>query len=353
MAELILLERWQLEGPGIPSGKWLRFRCPLHKGADSPTSLSLNPETGFFKCFACGAVGQLKEKRDEWVEQQRRLSGDRQGRGWHSPRPAAIRPWTPQLHKVMPKPEPAPRPELEWRLRQYQAQLPDSLGEQYLAARGIPLDLARGHGLGYARPGQWPQPKADRENRQRDGQLVARWGRVIVPHLDPAGQLVNLYGRAVELEGPLPKGNRHDHLHGLKGNFNAPALNRPTVILCEGAMDALALLAAGYPAVAVFGPDGLRWGWVKARRVILAFDTDKAGQAYTTKRAREGVLLGKEVFTLGPDTYHGHKDLNAAWAATGRLDLGPLGEDLEERAAILEAEGLPRDEAERRALGLE
>lgn len=332
------LEAYRNQGQGIRAGNRLRFYCPIH-GGDNQRSLSLEPATGFFRCFSCGAVGQLKEKRDEWVAQQRLQAGGRR------PVPAAVNTtWTPP-----PKPEPEPRTELEEQLNKLQAWLPGSLGARCLDARGIPLGLAQQYGLGYAPAGEWPHL----DNR---GRPCRQWkhGRLVIPHQNPAGQLVNLYGRAVDVgEDKAPRELRHDHLPGRRGNFNAPALQKPAVILCEGGFDALSLLAAGYPAAAVFGLDGLRWNWVKARRVIFAFDADGPGRAGLNKQARAAVLLGKEVYFLGAEAYQGHKDLNEAWAATGRLDLGPLGEAEEERAAILEAEGLTRAEANRRALGLE
>jgi len=50
-------------------------------------------------------------------------------------------------------------------------------------------------GEGYAAPRAW----AHRDDA----------GRFVFPHTDPAGNVVNLYGRAV---GDAPKGARHDHL---------------------------------------------------------------------------------------------------------------------------------------------
>lgn len=333
------LEAYRNQGKGTRAGNRLRFYCPIH-GGDNQRSLSLDPATGFFRCFSCGAKGQLKEKRDEWVEQQQLLVA-----GGRRPVPAVVNTtWTPP-----PKPEPEPRTELEEQLNKLQALLPGSPGARYLDARGIPLDLAQQYGLGYAPAGEWP-------HLDNQGRPCRQWthGRLVIPHRNPAGQLVNLYGRAVDLgEDKATRELRHDHLPGRRGNFNAPALQKPAVILCEGGFDALSLLAAGYPAVALFGLDGLRWNWVKARRVIFAFDADGPGRAGLNKQAQAAVLLGKAVYFLGAEAYQGHKDLNEAWAATRQLDLGPLGEAEEERAAILEAEGLTRAEANRRALGLE
>jgi hypothetical protein len=90
---------------------------------------------------------------------------------------------------------------------------------------------------------------------------------VVFPHTLPDGRLVNLYGRAVGTAEQVPKALRHDHLPGTKGYFNATALHTGAgpLWVCEGACDALALLAAGVPrVVAIFGVQGWRWAWARA-----------------------------------------------------------------------------------------
>ena len=94
--------------------------------------------------------------------------------------------------------------------------------------------------------------------------------------------LVNLYGRAVGTAEQVPKAKRHDHLPGVKGYFNAAALQAGAgpLWVCEGAFDALALLAAGVSrVVAIFGVHGWRWDWVReVRELVFALDADAAGQ---------------------------------------------------------------------------
>jgi hypothetical protein len=174
----------------------------------------------------------------------------------------------------------------------------------------------------------------------------------------PDGHLVNLYGRAVGTLDDVPKGLRHDHLPGQKGYFNAVALHAgpAPVWVCEGAFDALALLAAGYPhVVAIFGVHGWRWEWAREiSQVIFALDADATGQHHWRLLARQAALRGKRVIMLPPTAYGGEKDINAAWmAGVLQIDLPPFGgmspagtalandlQDLwEERAAIMEWDG--------------
>jgi hypothetical protein len=165
---------------------------------------------------------------------------------------------------------PAPaRLDLAPQLAAFQAALPGSRGEAYLHQR--PLSLALQCGVGYAAPGTWPHAA-----REWHG------GRVVFPHTMPDGGLVNLYGRAVGTAAQVPKALRHDHLPGKKGYFNAAVLHAGTdpLWVCEGAFDALALLAAGVPrVVAIFGVQGWRWDWVReVRELVFALDADAAGQ---------------------------------------------------------------------------
>jgi DNA primase len=236
--------------------------------------------------------------------------------------------------------------------------LPGSRGAAYLQQRGIPLALAQQHGVGYAAPGTWPHAARD-----------WRGGRVVFPHATPDRQVVNLYGRAVGTAEHVPKAKRHDHLPGAKGYFNAAALRGDAgpLWVCEGAFDALALLAAGVPrVVALFGVQGWRWDWVReVRELVFAFDADIAGQQQWRQLARQAALRGKRVAVLPAGAYGGCKDVSDAWT-TGVLAVGtgprvapggevfavppPQREAWTERVAIMVIDGgLPREEAERLA----
>ena len=105
---------------------------------------------------------------------------------------------------------------------------------------------------------------------------------MVFPHTTPEGHLVNLYGRAVGTVEHLPKAQHHDHIPDVKGYFNAAALHTGDgpLWVCEGAFDALALLAAGVPrVVAIFGVQGWRWAWSRdVRELVFALDAAAAGQ---------------------------------------------------------------------------
>ena len=130
---------------------------------------------------------------------------------------------------------------------------------------------------------------------------------------------MNLYGRTVGAAEQVPKAKRHDHLPGEKGYFNAAALQAGAGLLwvCEGAFDALALLAAGVShVIAIFGVHGWRWDWMReVRELVFALDADTVGQQQWWQLARQAALRGKAVAVLPAAAYSGHKDVNEASAA--------------------------------------
>jgi hypothetical protein len=351
-------------------GQVLRALCPFH-GSDCQRSLRVQVHSGRFVCFACGAWGYLDTARVRWREEQQRQAAfgrpparrQRVSRRRQPPpplpRPPAVAARTLAVDPPAPG-APAPgRPDLAQQLAVFQAVLLGSRGALYLQQRGIPLALAQQCGVGYAAPGRWPHPARD-----------WRGGRVVFPHTTPDGRLVNLYGRAVGPAAQVPKAQRHDHLPGAKGYFNAAALHAGDgpLWVCEGAFDALALHAAGVArVVAIFGVRGWRWDWVRhVRELVLALDADAAGQQQWRALAREAALRGKEVTVLEPAAYEGYKDASEAWAAgvlrvearsaAARQDPVPLEmpkdrhEAWAERVAIMVTDGgLQRAEAERLA----
>lgn len=297
-------------------GRVLRAFCPFH-GSDHQRSLRVNLESGRFYCFACGCWGYLLEKRREWWEQKasrRPLEGSRSPQNRIGMGGCIRAAKTTLLEPSRGRQEHLDKiPEGINRLREFQGALPGSPGEAYLKRRGIPLEVAQACGAGYVSCGKWP-------HRGRDW----KWGRVVFPHSDPEGRIVNLYGRAVGPDERVPKEIRHDHLPGPKGIFNARALQNDAVFVCEGVFDALSLMAAGYPnAVAIFGVDGLRWPWFRGvRRLVFALDLDERGREAWRELAWNAVLRGKEVYVLPEQVYAGAKDLNEAWVKTGRLEVG-------------------------------
>ncbi len=172
--------------------------------------------------------------------------------------------------------------------------------------RGIPLEVARAAGLGFASRGAWP-------HRRGKGQP-----RIVAPLAAPDGTFLTLYGRATVL---CDKRLRHDILPGAGGLFHVRSLSADGVILCEGVFDALACLATGRPATGICGLS-LRdacWSQIPARRLNLAPDSDRAGQHRRQALEDFAAKAGKQVSTLKPAHLEGYKDLNAYWVARQSL----------------------------------
>jgi hypothetical protein len=340
-----------------PGSRWTRHGdawrgcCPLH-GGDNSTGFEVTRQKGgwLWRCWTrCGSgdllallAGGTSPRGAEFVRVVRAAadlagvdtapidSAERQDRrparqkAQEAPRLALRRP-------TAQEPTSSPRTDLEALLARYQAALrvPGNLGARYLEEhRGIPLEVALQWGAGYAEPGTWPG-------------RPWKWGRLVFPHRDHAGALVNIYGRAVGADDRVPKALRHDHLRGPKGLLLPPGgLAGPgPLLLVEGAVDALAAAAAGWgQTVGCFGLSG--WDWPAARsagvrEVVLALDQDQPGQEAAQDLARSGALHGMTVGLLDPSAWGGQKDLAAAWLA-GALDLQSLELEVGPERSVLD-----------------
>lgn len=308
LSESVLAACSPVQGEG---GNVIRAFCPFHS-SDHQRSLRVDLVTGRFKCFACGLWGHLDG------QQWRRQRGPTRAQvaraayfGMKVRTPAGV-----ALARPLPEPEPLP-PSILAEYQEYCEALPGSLAEQYLAQRGIPLDLALRYGVGYARMGSWA-------HRDRNGKHIRQWitGHVVFPETDPQGRIVNLYARVV---GSAPRDYRHDHLPRPKGWFNTPVINTAggRLYITEGVFDALSLIAAGqWRTLAIIGVGGIRWNWLEpAHQLVIAFDADETGQPRAQELLQAAILRGKTAKVLPPTAYNGEKDPSAAWAG-GVLDTG-------------------------------
>lgn len=290
----------------VGPGKWVA-RCPAHD--DRHPSLSVAEANGrvLLHCFAGCSYRDI-------------LSALGLGRDvGHAPRPAP---------RPTPKPKPPERQPLlaphelrgfllaSWRFLGSPRGQP---GRDYLAARGLDVDAARACGVGYCPPTCWPHTRGQGE------------GRIVIPMWRREGGVwapCNAAGRAVV---PVADGLRYTYLPGHeRGVFLSPspaaapeAWAAPeTLWVVEGPMDALALAAAGAPAVvAVGGSSGLRLGdFPGVKTVILALDQDRAGREAARKMA---AACAAGVRCLRAN-WRGGKDVAEALARTGSLALPPV-----------------------------
>ncbi len=274
--------------PGFKqTGDTIRCACPIH-GGDNPEAFIVEVSTGRGHCFTQGCWGYLDDGRDR---------GDRTQRG-----PTFIVPPPPQ--------EPPIDPERTLLLRglwpRLRAAFPGSPAEAYLLARDIPQAAAQSARIGYDREGAlWG----------------AMRGRVVFPLATLEGQPINVAARRLTLPGQEPKEGRWLFLPGRRGYFNAAGLRQAhaedrTLYVCEGVIDALALMAGGIgTAVAICGSAGvvkrvhLRGLW----RVVLCLDADAAGQSSGPQIGRMARTAGCTVEQLHAEDLAGAKDIAEYW----------------------------------------
>lgn len=200
----------------------------------------------------------------------------------------------------------------------FQKELPYTWGEKYLQkVRHLQPEVYRLYGIGYAEEGKWPHTTSN-------GKPIRQWkfGRITIPCTNPAGKIINFYGRAVGSNEKVPEKDRHDFLPGETGIFNAKALCEETVYICQSPFDALSIITAGLNrACAVFRPDNVRWEEVKAKTIVFCVKQKDLWIATASK----GVLeYEKEVFFLADSFFGSYHDINAVWVATKTLDFSKV-----------------------------
>jgi DNA primase len=202
----------------------------------------------------------------------------------------------------------------------HQTLLESSEALEYLEKRGIgDPELIRRFRLGYANRtlGYRLPPKAFKAGAEIRGALqklgVLRksghehlTGSLVIPVLDDAGQVVQLYGR--KLRDNLRKGTAyHLYLPGPhRGVFNRSALNgQPEIILCESLIDALTFIAAGFDNVTTsYGINGFTDEILAAlkasgaKRILIAYDADQAGNQAAERVAEKLTGEGFDCFRL-------------------------------------------------------
>jgi DNA primase len=313
----VSLERL-IEAAGIvlhKSGKDKVGLCPFHD--DHDPSLRVTATTNLWRCPSCGAGGDViawvvKFKGVSFRHAVELLKADflslTAGVG------VGVGGETPVKHSTV-RSLPAPvaldvddRALLKQTVDYYHATLkqsPEAL--DYLAGRGLTAEAITHFQLGYAN--RTLGLRLPEKNRKAGAEIRTRLekigiyrtsghehfnGSVVVPILDEAGYVVEIYGR--KILNNLRKGTpSHLYLPGPhQGVFNWQALQASTeIILCEALIDALTFWCAGFRNVtASYGADGFtdehlaafkRYG---VKRVLIAYDRDEAGNAAADKLAK-------------------------------------------------------------------
>jgi DNA primase len=304
------------------SGKTFRGPCPLH-GGEGP-NFSVDPGKQIFKCFVCGEAGDLfsfpmKHLGMSFTEAVRHLAAEV---GVDVPEASEQRPEDDPLAHL----RSANAYAAEWfRKRLWEGE--EGAGARvYLERRGISRPAAERFGLGWA-PEAWTElGDAARKQGIADDVLMALGlvkestrggrepydafrGRLIFPIEDPGGRVIAFGGRIIgEAEPHVPKYlnspesplyHKGDTLYGL--SWSRGAIRREeAALVVEGYMDYVSLAAHGVENVVAPLGTALtsRQGELLARyahRVILLYDSDRAGLKATFRSGDELLRAGVEV----------------------------------------------------------
>jgi Toprim-like len=302
---LTLEALYQYDGQPQHHGHHLRFICPLEActgraHSNDPHSLSVDEDSGAWKCHSCGAAGQLEDFRAPTSKDKESWRDRERAKAYKAMFPTSSR----QAHSTAPVSESQQKiiADVGIRYDQY-GTVAGTPGADYLTSRSIPVELAEASGVRY-------------------GELYKR-AAVIFPIRDADGQLVALNGRFLTVVDKQRKTQSAGPIS--MGVFMTPgALSAPQVAICEAACDALSLAAAGLPAVALIGtssrPAWLRIALARAT-IVIAMDADVAGDT-AAKSLAAWLCFGPVPNRLRPP--EAHKDWNGALQALGLGGLAAL-----------------------------
>jgi len=282
--------------------RWVGL-CPFH--AENSPSFSVNSELGLYYCFGCGAKGDVitfvrEIEHLDFVEAVEKLAGrsgitlryDDQGGGRSGDQLRRAR-----IYETLEK-------AIEWYHQRLLSGSDSSRARHYLRAeRGYDGDLVRRFRIGWA-PDGWDTlvknlgvPKKDLVDAglatvDSSGRHTDFFrARILFPIFEPAGKPIGAGGRM--LPGGRPPKYKNTSgtavydksrvLYGLNW-AKKDVVDKGRVVVCEGYTDVIGLHEAGVgEAVATCGT-ALADGHIRlltnfARKIVLAYDADVAGQA--------------------------------------------------------------------------
>ena len=282
--------------------------CPFH-GEKTP-SFSVNAEQGIYYCFGCHVSGDaitfVRETQHVDFRDALQILADKAGIELHDD--SASAPKRKERQELLDAMDRA----VEW-YHQRLLTAPDAgRARQYLRSRGIEGEAVRQFKLGWA-PDEWDALSTSLdlplrvlsgtglgfENSRGRRQDFLR-GRVVFPIFDTSNKAIAVGGRILPTgEGESPRPNAYPEpkyknspetpiyskrrtLYGLNVAKD-DIIRRGEIIVCEGYTDVIGLFGAGLPrAVATCGTalseDHFRIMRNFARRIVLAYDADAAGQ---------------------------------------------------------------------------
>ena len=282
------------------AGRRYQGLCPFH--AEKSPSFSINAEEGLYYCFGCGVGGDVitfvrEIEHLEFAEAVERLAA-RAGIQirYDTAAVSEERQRRTRLVEAMTR-------AVDWYHERLLSGADAKGARNYLRSRGYDGEVVRAYRLGWA-PEGWDElcqalklsPDLARDtglgflNKRGRVQDFFR-GRVLFPIFDVRGDPVAFGGRRLaEGEGPkyrnspeTPLYSKSRVLYGLNW-AKAVVVDTNEVVVCEGYTDVIGLARAGIRSGVATCGTALSDEHVRvlknfARRVVLAYDADAAGQA--------------------------------------------------------------------------
>lgn len=332
------------------AGHRMRARCPFHE--ESQPSFYVDPAAGFYKCFGCGAGGDvfsflMQIEGLSFPEAAERLA-EMVGLSWR-PDPAA---------KKVSSQRDVVRGANQYAADFFRRSLRGKAGDaarQYLAERGITEQSVEQFGVGYA-PNSWDALLRTLAGKGIGGEVASRCGlvkprdaggfydtfrnRIMFPIRDVSGQVIGFGGRTMDPEEQAKYINSPETVlfkksrtvYGL--DIARQAISRANlVIVVEGYTDVISLHQAEISnVVACLGTattaDHLQLLSRYADEIVFVYDADAAGMA--------AALRHVETFEKAP--------------ADVKVALLPTGLDPDEAIRSMGVEGFERVLADRLSL---
>ena len=308
-------------------GRTYVCNCPFH--SEKTPSFTVFPDTQSFYCFGCGAGGDVitfiqQIENLDFMDAVKLLA---QNSGMTVPEQGADEKQSRMRKRILA----VNRAAANFYYRMLTGS--DKRGLQYFIQRHLTTTTIKKYGLGFA-PETWDALSryllqqgfteeelllADVSRRSRRGTLIDTFrNRVIFPIVDLRGNVIGFGGRVLDDSQPkylntaqTPVFDKGKNLFSLQFAKNSVTT---TLILAEGYMDVIAVHQAGFEnVVATLGtaitPDQARKISQYAKTVIIAYDSDAAGQAATQKAMRHFSEVGIETKILrmqgakDPDEY--------------------------------------------------
>ncbi len=309
------------------SGGDLVGLCPFHE--DHEPSMRVTPGKGLWRCMSCGATGNVIQfvQRFDGVSFRHAYELLKTGKLSALSAPTTGAPLkkstVPRLESPLTS-DADDQAALRQVLDYYHARLKENPAAlAYLKKRGIGAEAVAAFKIGFVdrtlglrlpmknrAEGAAIRERLQRLGLMRDTGHEHLRGRVVFPVVAESGEIGTVYGRAIDDGG---KHDRHLFLPGpQRGVWNPAALRSAEVIVTEGVIDALTFWCAGFRHVttgysAKALPEELLAALIaaKVRRVVIAYDRDKAGDegaaAVAAQLAAYGIECVRVLFPPGQD----------------------------------------------------